>query len=196
MKRKHMVASIGVSLILIGFSILLVAYYVRTTNAAIQTQPIVNEIVNNQPQIIETPTAIQGKPIELSITDLDIKNEVIDGVFSKQTGQWTLTRDKVQYATMTYQPNNLHGVTFMYGHNRKEVFSRLPRIQIGSIAVVKTDSSHTFYYRFVSSKVTKPEDISIFEYNGPPILVLQTCTGLFFENRQLFTFEFTGVDNG
>jgi hypothetical protein len=35
-----------------------------------------------------------------------------------------------------------------------------------------------------------PEDTSILNYKGPSMLTVQTCSGSFFEYRQLFSFKF------
>lgn len=194
MKRSTLINLIGTAFLLAGLLLLPVAWYVRNSNASLQAAPAVTS-ENSSPLVVEEPYVTQGKPISLSIPDLGISNQVIDGVFESSTQRWTLTTDKVQYALSTFQPNDTTGMTFMYGHNRRQVFSRLPEIREGMAAYVNTDNGLVFRYRFASSVTTKPEDVSIFEYSGPPILVLQTCTGLFYQNRQLFTFEYVGVNN-
>lgn len=181
-------------LLIAGISLIISSKLIQSSESQLQAQPAFTP--ENTAQVVVTdPAAITGKPISLSISDLNVDNSVIDGVFDKQSQKWTLTLDKVQYAVMTAQPNDKRGMTFMYGHNRKGVFSKLPSIKEGSIAEVKTENGHEFTYRFVGSKKTSPEDVSVFSYDGPPVLVLQTCVGAFFQDRQLFTFEFVGVDS-
>jgi hypothetical protein len=34
-----------------------------------------------------------------------------------------------------------------------------------------------------------PTDATLFEYKGKPILTIQTCSGVWYQNRQLFTFD-------
>jgi LPXTG-site transpeptidase (sortase) family protein len=185
---------VGITLVVIGLAVVLSATWIRHTNASVQAQPLFTSD-NSSQTVVPDKTAIQGVPTGMSIPSLGIQNDVAQGVFDKHSGKWTLTLDKVQYAVMTNQPNDQRGLTFMYGHNRKGVFARLPAIQAGAVAQVTTDNNHTFYYRFTGSKTVTPQDTSIFAYNGSPILVLQTCTGAFFQNRQLFTFELIGVDD-
>jgi LPXTG-site transpeptidase (sortase) family protein len=132
---------------------------------------------------------IKGQPSELLIPSLGMDLSVIPGVYNPTTKTWTLSLDKVQYATMTPEPNTAGGNTFIYGHYRKEVFATLHTIQPNALAVLKTSNGHSFYYQLASEKVTDPSDTSIFSYHGKPILTIQTCTGLFFQNRQLFTFN-------
>ncbi len=181
-------------LIIIGVSLLLIASHVRKLNAATQASPgFTTE--NSTARTISDPTTTQGNPVDLRIPSLNIDKQIIKGVFDKNTQQWTLTLDKVQYAAMTNQPNDKQGVTFMYAHNRRGLFAKLPSIKAGAIAEVITDNGYIFQYKFISSKRISPTDISVFSYQGSPILVLQTCVGAFFQDRQLFTFELIGVSN-
>ena len=140
------------------------------------------------------PDVISGEPVRLTIPSLNIDLQVIPGVYDQQTGQWTLTTDKVQYAVMTPPPNNSSGNTFIYGHYRTGVFATLHDIQPGSEAMIATDNGKTFTYKLASIRTVSPQDsASVFEYQGAPILTLQTCTGLLFQNRQLFTFNLEKV---
>lgn len=180
-------------LILVGLSLFISSRLIRGSESQIQAQPAFTP-ENSTPQVIADPEVIQGKPVSLTISDINVDNTVIDGVFESQSQKWTLTLDKVQHAVMTQQPNDKSGMTFMYGHNRKGVFAKLPSIKEGAIAEVKTENGHKFTYRFTKSQRTSPEDVSVFSYQGPPVLVLQTCVGAFFQDRQLFTFELVGVD--
>ncbi len=68
--------------------------------------------------------------------------------------------------------------TFIYGHNRWAVFYKLLKVQPGDEAIVSTANGHTFTYKMTGQKVTQPTDTSLFHYQGPPILTLQTCSRL------------------
>lgn len=188
LSRIHLVA---ITLILAGVLILAAGSIIRYNNASLQTAPVITS--ENRQGATLPAAAVHGKPVELKITALNIQNGVIEGVFDNRTRQWTLTTDKAQFALMTAEPNDTSGLTFIYGHNRKEVFNRLPSIKPGTLATVQTNNGYLFTYRFTGSQVVSPADISVFTYDGPPKLVLQTCTGLFYQNRQLFTFEYVGV---
>lgn len=192
MKKEVIIFITGLLFVSLGIGVLLVGAYIRSNNATQLAQPITDQPVTQQAP--PSPAAKQGKPMALTIPDLAINNPVIDGTYDQATRQWTLTDDKVQFATTTQPPNDASGLTFMYGHNRREVFTRLPQIKPGTLAHVTTDNGYVFTYRFTSSTVTQEYDTSIFGYSGKPVLVLQTCVGLFYEHRQLFTFELTGVD--
>jgi LPXTG-site transpeptidase (sortase) family protein len=134
-----------------------------------------------------------GEPTRIQIPDLNIDLKVIDGYYNKSTKAWTLTKDKVQYATITPQPNNKQGNTFLYGHNRVGVFNTLNKIKVGDEAIITTGNGHTFTYKFRTAYETNPNDDTLFQYQGAPILTVQTCSGLWYQNRQLFTFDLVRV---
>lgn len=137
---------------------------------------------------------ITGNPVRFQVPSLGMDLTIVNGYYNKQTREWSLSRDKVQYATVTPEPNNKAGNTFLYGHFRREVFAPLHKIQADSEAIVSTDTGHTFYYRLNAVKVVAPDDPGdIFSYQGKPILTVQTCTGSFYQDRQLFIFDLVKV---
>lgn len=167
-------------------------------------------IIHDTPQLISTTlphvsvaaapvkttaqSRVEGNPVELSIPSLDMVLPIIPGTYNELTRTWTLTTDKVQFASITPPPNNEGGNTFLYGHYRKNVFANLHNITPGDIATIKTENGKTFYYRYVSSRIVDPTDSEdVFNYSGKPIVTIQTCTGLFYEKRQLFTFDLVRV---
>ena len=139
------------------------------------------------------PVLIEGHPVRIQIPSLAVDLSVINGYYNTTSKTWTLTSDKAQYATNTQPANNQQGNTFIYGHNRAQVFQSLYKLQVGQQAIISTDTGHTFTYRFTGSIVTTPYDDSLFTYQGPPILTLQTCSGLWYQNRQLFHFNLVGA---
>lgn len=178
MKKTYITLMIGLTLLACGF----LSWQLRDSNAFMNAQPA-------PPLAPRQTVTLQGEPVQLRIPSLNMTLPIINGEYNSRTHQWTLSLDKVQYAVTTPQPNNNAGNTFLYGHNRPEVFAHLHDIQPKALAYVTTRDGHIFKYQLRSVKVTKPEDTSIFDYKGPPILTIQTCSGLFFQNRQLFTFK-------
>jgi LPXTG-site transpeptidase (sortase) family protein len=136
------------------------------------------------------PVKVSGHPKQISIPSLNIKLPVIDGTYNTSSRQWTLTLDKAQFATVSPKPNNISGSTFIYGHYRREVFASLHNIKPGSKAVITTDNGYKFIYKFEQTYATSPDDMSVFDYEGAPILTVQTCSGTWFQNRQMYLFEF------
>lgn len=185
MKKRYFYLQlfIGVALILTGMFL----WHLRTSNAFVDSQPSVPH--TNQTASAPKAATVTGSPMNISIPSLNMNLPVINGYYDKQTKEWTLTLDKVQYATITPPPNNAGGNTFLYGHYRPEVFARLHLIKVGATAVITTANHHTFTYQLTNIRVTNPNDDSLFNYQGPPELTVQTCTGTFFQYRQLFTFK-------
>lgn len=140
-----------------------------------------------------TNTEVQGIPVWISIPGVNINVPVIKGYHNLAAQTWTLTTYAAQYAVNTPAANNVEGNTFIYGHNRKSVFESLLKIKLGDTAYLYTDNGHELEYTFQGALITTPSDDSLFKYQGPPILTLQTCSGEFYQNRQLFTFNLTKV---
>lgn len=133
--------------------------------------------------------AIKGTPNHIELPAVGISLEVIPGYYNKTTQAWTLSNTQAMYATVTAPANNHDGNTFIYGHNKPAVFYKLLQIKVGDQAIVTTSNGHRFAYKMVSRRDVKPNDGSLFTYQGPPILTLQTCSGFWYQNRSLFVFD-------
>lgn len=145
--------------------------------------------VNTQVASSDTETLIQDRPVRLVAPAIGLDIAIADGTYNYKNKTWTLSKDKAHYAVVTTQPNNKQGNTLIYGHNRHEVFAGLARLKPGDTVSVYTDNNHVFVYSFRAALDTKPSDDSIFKYSGKPILTLQTCSGIWFQNRRLFTLD-------
>jgi LPXTG-site transpeptidase (sortase) family protein len=147
--------------------------------------------------IIHRPTApsvvqVTGKPVRIVIPAAGIDLPVIDGNYDQTTGDWTLSDTNAQFATITTPANNISGDTFIYGHGTDAVFGRLASAPLpaGSEATLYTDNGYNFTYTFQSMRNMTPNDTSVFDYQGPPILTVQTCTGTFSEWRTMYQFGY------
>jgi LPXTG-site transpeptidase (sortase) family protein len=169
-----------------------IAYYGGKTRQALAQPPTVSiPAVALAPA--PTPSLISGRPVRLIIPSLNIDLKVADGAYNAKTGAWTLSKDKAHYALPTQLANNESGNTLLYGHYRPEVFARLHKIAAAAEITVETDNGYRFTYRFERHETVAPNDTSIFTYKGAPQLTIQTCTGAFMQNRQLFYFSFVDV---
>jgi LPXTG-site transpeptidase (sortase) family protein len=168
-------------------------YYQHRDSRVTQAATMANQPTITTPTVIEKPQAITGKPTRLVIPSLKLDLSVLEGVYDTKSGRWTLSNDKVHYALMTMQPNDQQGNTLIYGHYRPGVFATLKSIKPGAEVHVMTDNGHTFIYKYKEAKTIDPTDTSILSYEGTPMLTLQTCTGAFMQNRQLFSFDFVTV---
>jgi sortase (surface protein transpeptidase) len=163
--------------------------------------PITTEIINDNVSIQDTVMTKEEDlenssiPTRLQIKRLGIDLPVEKGYFNKNSRQWNISTTSAFWSVMTSKPNRSRGVTFIYGHNRGSVFSSLAKLEEGDSAVLYTDNGQQFNYRLKYSFTTKPEDTSIFNYNGLPILAVQTCSGATFQNRTIYVFEVIGNQN-
>ena len=134
---------------------------------------------------------ISGKPSHITFPSYGIDKEILPGTFNATDGTWTLSDYGAQYATVTPEPNNRTGNTFIYGHNNQRVFGKLLSASVGLEAIITTENNHTFRYKLVTIADVKPEDTSMLAPHNAPILTVQTCSGLWSENRRMFVFELT-----
>lgn len=194
--RLRFALSLGVMFILAG-SLLGYPTIMRLWNEKHQTASAPSPAPERTPEVkaaTQEVEAIEGHPNRLVVPSLGIDVAVADGYYNAQAQTWTLTNDKAHFATeMTPKPNNQAGNTFIYGHNRKEVFAKLSKLAEGETVDVYTDNGRIFTYKFRSAYETNPNDSSLFNYQGPPILTLQTCSGLWYQNRYLMTFDLVKV---
>jgi LPXTG-site transpeptidase (sortase) family protein len=138
----------------------------------------------------------EGLPQNIQIPSVSIDLPVKKGFYNAATQKWTLSINSAHFAVMSTVPNTKEGNTYIYGHNRRSVFSQLTTIQTGAEATVLTDKNQAYTYRLARVVTTNPADSSMLvSYSGKPILTLQTCTGALYQNRTLYVFELVGVKN-
>lgn len=136
---------------------------------------------------------VGGKPVRIVVPAVGIDVPVVDGIYNTRSRTWSLSETAAQYALITPEANNSSGNTFIYAHNRQNLFGPLLKLPVGSLVMVYTSNQHIFTYKLNSSRVTKPTDDSLFYYHGSSMLTLQTCSGLWFQNRTLLSFDFVEV---
>lgn len=180
---------VAVGAVVLGVSIL----NLKDSGSTASAQPLV-QVLKSEKVVDNGNSTVSGTPVRIDVPSVSISLNVIPGYYYSSSKTWTLSLNSAQYAVMTAPANNKSGNTFIYAHYRKGLFLTLPKIQPGASALVTTSNGHVFTYTFRASAVTTPEDTSLFNYQGKPILILQTCTGVHFQNRQLFTFDLTTVD--
>ena len=183
---------LGLGALLVGCVLIAASFYGTWRSEHSASKPVRVAFSSNKAADNGHPT-VSGTPVHISIPSVNIDLQVIPGYYYPQSNSWTLSLNDAQYATMTAPANDKGGLTFIYAHYRLHVFYTLPKVQQGAIATVTTANGHVFTYTFRDSVITNPQDTSLFTYQGKPILVLQTCTGLWYQNRQLFTFNLTKV---
>lgn len=137
--------------------------------------------------------AITGVPTRLAIPAIGVDLAVGVGSYNPVDGSWTLDAERAFYADESVPTNNNNGVTLVYGHAQQAVFGRLPESTDGTEATVYTDSGYVFRYVYTSRQDVAPTDTTILHSDGPPMLVLQTCSGPWDAYRTLLSFRFVSV---
>lgn len=171
------------------------AYHAQTTIRRPAAVTIETAPVASNEKSTPVSNVISGKPLRLVIADAGIDLPIDEGYYDQATDTWTLSDSRLQHAAVTMPANNQSGNTFIYGHGTDQVLAPLSSNppSVGATAQVYTDNNHVFTYTFRSSHNFTPNDTSVFSYNGPPILTVQTCTGPASEWRTMYTFEFEKV---
>jgi sortase (surface protein transpeptidase) len=159
---------------------------------AVPTKPVVQHST-----VQKVPRLIAGKPVRITIPTKGIDLTVDEGHYDTATNSWTLSPIHAEFAVMTTPANNNAGTTFIYGHGTDAVFGKIGSDPppTGTEVDIYTDNGHVFTYALVSVRNMKPTDMSILQdtSDGPPRLVVQTCTGALSEWRTMFTFSFRKV---
>lgn len=140
------------------------------------------------------PNILSGKPVRIIVPRLGINLLVEEGNYDSIKHTWTLSAGNAHFAAPSMPPNNYRGNTLIYGHNHDLVLGRLRNGVVGDEAKILTENGHTFFYSFVSAENVKPDNMGVFQYQGPPTLVIQTCTGNWNETRGLYSFKLVRVE--
>lgn len=190
-------AIIGLTLTVSGlFGVVPVLY--SSDEAAIATSPASSQPAGpTETQVAKPapePDAIKGHPVRIVAPSVGVDMPIVDGFYDAASGDWTLNDDKAQFASMTAEPNNKTGQTFIYGHATQRVFGKLLNMHAGDQAYVFTSNGYKFVYTLKNTEVVTPQNTGILSYTGAPRLLLQTCVGTFSENRKFFILEFTQIE--
>ena len=153
----------------------------------------VRSLVTAKPTPIEKQI-ITGKPISIAVARLAINLPIHNGTYDDKTGQWSLSDDAAYFATITKQPNDQSGNTFIYGHNTQRIFAPLSQLVKGDTVTIKTANGHTFTYSYTGDTFVPPDLTSVL-YDNPasPRLTIMTCEGVWSQARRLMYFNFVGV---
>jgi LPXTG-site transpeptidase (sortase) family protein len=144
-------------------------------------------------QRILSQEIISGKPVRFSVERLKIDLPVRDGVYDAQTQEWTLSNDAVYFATITAQPNDNRGNTFIYGHNQDAVIGRMQDVTVGDVVVIQTDNN-TFRYAYSHDSIVKPDfTAALSATSDTPQLTVMTCEGIWSSERRLMYFTLVEV---
>ena len=145
-------------------------------------------------QTKQVDATISGQPAQIKIERLGITLPILDGAYNPVDDSWTLTDTAAHFATMTTQPNNKQGNTFIYGHNTQPVFEPVKDIVAGDLLTITTTNGHVFNYTYVNDVSVTPDQTSVLNPESAlPKLTLMTCEGIFSETRRIMHFDFIGL---
>lgn len=157
---------------------------------------VVKEINTAEKKEAQQQSLVTGYPVSISIPGprpaLNMNVNIIPGHYDANTGAWTLTTTDAQFVTFSAQPNNETGNTYIYGHYRPNIFAYLHLISPGTIATIRTSNGYQFNYKFVYTYAVAPNQTATLNASKAPILTVQTCSGDFFQNRQMYIFSYDG----
>lgn len=137
---------------------------------------------------------ITGMPSRVVIPSIGTDLEVLPGAYDAATGTWTLSDYSAHFALPSVQPNNIEGGTYIYGHNNWRTFGKLTKLQPGALVELHTENGHIFVYRYDAVENIEPDNVAVFQYQGPPRLSIQTCAGWLNTLRGIFYFSLVSVD--
>jgi LPXTG-site transpeptidase (sortase) family protein len=132
-------------------------------------------------------------PTHLTIPSVGIDVDVVTGHYNEADFSWTLSNDAAVFADLSAPLNNHSGNTYIYGHNKANVFNSLLDVSNGALAHVLGDDGKTYNYQLIKTTVVDPLDLTVLEQTSEPTLTLQTCSGVWYQHRSIFSFRFLGA---
>lgn len=186
MKKGVRVAAIACVLAGVGVMIPFGQMYVQ------QKQALARPVMVVQPPLPVTPDVVSGKPVRIELPTLSKSLAIIDGTYNSATAEWTASDADAVFMTLTNNPNNKQGDTLIYGHATPAIFGPILTLRLGAEALIYTDNGYIFTYTYAATQTVSPDNTEVLNYEGAPRLTLQTCTGLYSQNRTFLHFEYTG----
>ncbi len=155
-------------------------------------------LAQNPPHRLTVASSVHitsGLPIRIVLPASGVDLPIDQGYYDQATDSWTLSGYHAQFAMISSPANDYSSETFIYGHNNNYVFGALRHVTPtpGAAALVYTSNGHVFAYKFVNAQSLGPTDTNVLDYSGPPILVIQTCTGSLSEWRTVYNYSFNKV---
>ena len=128
----------------------------------------------------EVPLSV---PVALSLPRLGISLQIKEGAYA--AGRWTLDNVHAFYARAN--------TPLIYGHAIREVFLGLHNATKNELLYITNDKSQKLAFRLTTTRVVTPSTIALLNEKKARTLFLLTCTGPYFESRQVFEFSYIGL---
>lgn len=180
------------ALLITGLVGVLPSFYYSFQDKLGNNNSVVSAFPASQKQ--KSQNSISGIPTTLIINNLRLSLPIEPGNYSPSSQEWTLSDTTALYATMSAPVNNEGGGTLIYGHDIPQVFRPLHGLEEGDRAIIITNNGYKFVYEFTSSRTFDPSDSSVLSYQGQPQMYLQTCSGIWSQHRQIFSFNLVSYE--
>jgi hypothetical protein len=173
---------------------LLFAAHLMTDAGLMHKQPHYIQYQPRVPVVLTKAIVITaGKPVRVVVPSIGIDLPIDEGNYDEANHTWTLSGYRAQFAVASVVANDYGGNTFIYGHNNPSVFGKLKLMAPGAAVQLYTDNGYVFNYVYTSYADLQPDDGSVFKYEGPPTVTIQTCSGSWNELRRMYHFDFKEV---
>lgn len=190
LKKIRFVLSVGTSTIFVA----LLGIYAFRPTVFIDTEASPANAIRTTTYVpkpkIKTTIVTVGTPSRLIIPKLELDLPIAEGKYDAGSKEWSFNSDYANFALPSVLANDYEGNTLIYGHNYAWAFGRLSELGPGDTMTITTSNGHEFGYVYQKNKAVAPDDLSVFRYDGPPTLTLQTCGGYWNEQRHLYEFDF------
>jgi sortase (surface protein transpeptidase) len=150
------------------------------------TRPLGNEAYT-PPTASENKQMVLGEPVRLLLPAINVDLGVIKGYYNAETRQWTLDNTHAFYMQGSATP-------LFYGHNRVGVFENLNKLQPGETLLITNSEGRQLRFAYKGYKVVKPEDSWLLQEKNPETVMVMSCTGIFYESRQVLYFAYEGLE--
>ena len=200
--RSNVMKSIAsIAPVILSFAFIGAALYLPVILQTVSAQPLgATSLASSdtvEPRIRQADPAVDtlphGAPRYIRIPEVGVDITIKDGSYDETLQVWTIDEDSAFYAVNTPLLNTKSGSSFIYGHNSDYVFKKLLGISGKASASVITDTGYEFTYAFTERKTVSPTDVGVLAHTDSPRIILQTCTGIWNEKREIFYFEYQGV---
>ena len=146
-------------------------------------EPTLNREVNND-SADRVAAANTEQPIRIIIPEIGVNAPLVYPTETKEEVFQKFLENGVAHFPGTALPGEV-GNAYYFGHssdysykngNYKEVFSRLPRLNIGDSIYFEYSNSSKIEYKIIQAKIVKPTDLSVLsqETQNEKLLTLQT----------------------
>lgn len=133
---------------------------------------------NEPPPEVQTEHSVP--PTRLRIPSLRIDADITSG--SIRNGVWSVSETHISHLITSAYPGN-DGNMIMYGHDKRSILGKLPRIAVGDGIIVEDEEGTEYRYSVTEIHTVPPDDTALIQPTEYPLLTIYTCTGFLNSKR-------------